>query len=72
MAHCMDQNRLIDLETKFAHQELAIEKLQEIIYAQEATIQRLEQSLKILKERVEGLARGDGAVGAAGEKPPHY
>ncbi len=68
----MDQDRLIELEIKISHQEIALEKLQEMTFAQDTAIQRLELSLKILKERMEGVAQGEGQVGAAGEKPPHY
>ena len=68
----MEQDRLVELEIKISHQELAIEKLQEQVYVQDATIQSLELSLKVLKARVEALAQGEGTIGPADQKPPHY
>jgi SlyX protein len=68
----VEQDRLIDLEIKISHQEMAIEKLQEMVYAQDAAIQNLEKILKMTRERIEAVARGEGQVGPANEKPPHY
>lgn len=67
-----EQDRLIDLEIKISHQEMAIEKLQELVYAQDAAIQNLEKILKVTRDRLEAVARGEGQVGPANEKPPHY
>ena len=68
----MTTDRLIELEIKISHQELAIEKLQEAQGEHEVTVQRLEQALKLLRERLEAALRGDGTPGPADEKPPHY
>lgn len=69
----MDHDRrLTELEIKIAHQELALEKLEQAVFAQDALLQKIEQTLKITRERMEAVARGDGAIGPAGEKPPHY
>lgn len=68
----IDQDRLIELEIKISHQEMAIEKLQDLVYAQDAAIQSLQKIVTITRERLEAVARGQGVVGPADEKPPHY
>jgi SlyX protein len=67
----MSEDRLIDLETKFAHQEMTLEELQKVVLDQNVVIDRLEKTLKILKDRLDALVRGDGSP-PVNEKPPHY
>ena len=67
----MSEERLIDLEMKFAHQERALEELQKTVYEQHAIIESLEKKLKLLKEKFEGTLAG-GGESPANEKPPHY
>lgn len=62
----MDDERLIHIETKLAHQELLIDELNQVIYKQQETIDQLEKALKILIKQVRP------ATGPANEKPPHY
>ena len=67
----MFEAKIIDLETKIAHQEMAIEELQRAVLEQHLANERLEKSLKKLAERCAGLM-GANDIGPAGEKPPHY
>lgn len=67
----MENDRIVEFEIKISHQEMAIEKLQQTVADQDSAIQKIELALRILKEKVEALARGDGTVGGP-EKPPHY
>jgi SlyX protein len=67
----MNDERLIDLEIKFAHQEMALEELQKAVYDQNAVIDRLEKTVKLLKGKLNAIERGDGAP-PVNEKPPHY
>jgi uncharacterized coiled-coil protein SlyX len=62
----------IELESKIAFQEMALEKLQKTVDEQQALLEKVNKSLALLKERFEAASRGDGAVGAANQKPPHY
>jgi SlyX protein len=64
----MDENRLIELETKIAHQELAIENLQNGFHEQSMLIDKLQKALKLLKESFESA----GEPAPRNEKPPHY
>lgn len=66
----MNEQRLIDLETKFSFQDSLIEELRQTVHAQHMTIEKLEKNLKVLMSRLEGL--DDSAIRTAHEKPPHY
>lgn len=63
---------LISLQTKVAHQELAIEELQKALFEQQSTIERLEKTMKVFKLRFEAVINGEGEIGPANERPPHY
>ncbi|WII72282.1 SlyX family protein [Bdellovibrio sp. 22V] len=67
----MSEQRFIDIETKIAHQEYMIEELNQVLYEQQKTIDKLEGLLTTLTKRLEGLGDGDNVRGP-GEKPPHY
>jgi SlyX protein len=67
----MNEQRLIDLEIKFSHQENVIEELHRAHYKNLTAIENLEKSLKLLTERFEAATSGSD-VGPANEKPPHY
>jgi SlyX protein len=66
----MDETRLIELETKIAHQEMAIERMQNALFEQSQIIASLEKSLKRLKDRCDEA--GMGTAVPPNEKPPHY
>jgi SlyX protein len=65
-----NDERLIELEVKLSHQEIAIEELQKSLFEQHLTIERLEKKLKLLLDRVEGSLNPE--VGPGNQKPPHY
>ncbi len=69
----MNDQRLIDIETKLAHQEILISELNQVIATQQATIDQLQAGLKGFFKRFREVNGEDGTqVGPAGEKPPHY
>lgn len=68
----MKEQRLIDIETKLAFQEDAIQQLHEVICEQQKQIDRLELTCKILLDRVKEMSLESGSNPAAHEKPPHY
>ena len=71
----MEQDqRLIELETKFAYQEETLRMLNEVVTAQQGQIERLSLICRQLVERVRAGDTGGGAVKgtAAEEVPPHY
>ncbi len=68
----MNDQRLIDIETKLAHQEILIGDLNQVMSLQQETISTLQAALKSFFKRYHE-ANGDAMpVGPANEKPPHY
>lgn len=65
----MNDERLINLETKFSFQEALIEELQQSIHIQYLAIERLEKTVKLLTDRILNSENSDSI---AHEKPPHY
>lgn len=72
LQHAMNEDRLIDLETRFAYQEETLRVLNEVVTRQQQQIERLELTCRQLLERVERV--GDGGVKGSlqDEVPPHY
>ncbi len=68
----MEEKRLIDLESKLAHQEILLEELHQVIYRQQQSIDGLETKLTILIQRLRDSSSGSADIGPGNEKPPHY
>ncbi len=66
----MDEIRLVELESKVSHQELAIEELQRTVYEQHLVIEKLEKTVKQLSRRFDDALGPE--VGPGNQKPPHY
>lgn len=65
----MNEQRLIELETKFSYQEKLIEELQQTVHAQYLVQSKLEKTLNLLVDQLKGI--GEEAH-PSHEKPPHY
>jgi SlyX protein len=68
----VNEERLIDLETKVAYQEQAIGDLSDVIYRQQKQIDQLERLCNTLTDRVQEMAEAAGSDKGGYEKPPHY
>jgi len=69
----MDEQRIIELETKLAYQEHTLNELNDVVSNQQQQIGKLEQLLTTLGSRLEALADAvPSGAPAAAEKPPHY
>lgn len=68
----MNEERLIELETRLTYQEAALQELNEIVTRQERRIGELETLCRQLLERVARLGQDLDKGGAADEVPPHY
>lgn len=66
----MDDNRIIDIETRLAHQDDTLQELNDAMSSQQAQIMELERLCKSLIDRVRSLSEGD--IDSGDEKPPHY
>jgi SlyX protein len=68
----MNEQRLIDIEVKLAHQEHALDEVNQVLTDQQAQLSRLEQVCQSLIERLRSLSDGSAADERDNEKPPHY
>ena len=68
----MSEERLIDLETRIAHQDHALAELNDVVTDQQARIMQLETLLRSLAERLASMAEEGQADGPVDERPPHY
>ncbi len=69
----MNEERLVNIETKLSFQEDLIEELNKTIYQQQQKIERLEAICEALARQVRSLAEAGGeGKGPANERPPHY
>ena len=68
----MSEDRLIEIESKLAHQEQLVLELNEVVTEQQSKIMQLEQLCKSLVERIRSL--GEAATGDTpqDDPPPHY
>lgn len=64
----MNEERMIDLETKVAFQDHQIEELRQTVHEQYLAIAKLEKAVKTLTEQVVSGQDNDPAH----VKPPHY
>jgi SlyX protein len=65
-----DEDRIIDIEIKLAHQENLVESLNQTVYEQGRRIDQLEAMVAKLAEHIRALR--DAGQGPLNEKPPHY
>lgn len=69
----MDEERLINLETKLAYQEETVRVLNEVVTELQLQVSDLRQFCRSLSERVVQLAADSPAkTTLAEEVPPHY
>ena len=68
----MADGRLIDIETKIAHQEHTIAELNDALASQQQQISNLEVLLRTLTDRVKSMAEAAPGGAADDAPPPHY
>lgn len=69
----MNEDRIIELEIKQAYQEDLIQALNQVVASQQLQIGKLEETCKLLHDKIKSLAfteRGQGE--GQDERPPHY
>lgn len=69
-----NENRLIDIESKLAHQELLLEQLNAVVTDQQTRIDQLKERCDSLLSRIQSMGESGGASTGApdDERPPHY
>jgi len=68
----VSEERIIEIETKLAHQEYTIAELNDALASQQSQISELELIMTALRERIRVLSEMAPASGNADEIPPHY
>lgn len=69
----MGEERLVNIETKIAFQDLTIQDLNDVLYQQQQQIEKLASICDLLMKQVKELSEFTPGSGApANEKPPHY
>jgi SlyX protein len=66
------EQRLTDMEMLIMHQGHVIDQLNEVVTAQQNSIDRLIKELKIIKEHLRGINASDNKLPSEEEPPPHY
>lgn len=72
MGSVVDENRLIDIETKLAHQEHSLAELNSALTNQQKQLTILEDLCESLVERVRSIPDGGSDGDPGDERPPHY
>lgn len=68
----MDEQRLIDLEIRYAHQDAALSELSEVVYRQGRELDALRRQVEDLRRQLRAMAPSDIATAAEETPPPHY
>jgi len=68
----MSDERLIDIESKLAHQDQLMLELNEVVTEQQAKIMQLEQLYRSLVERVRAMGESIPGDASQDDRPPHY
>lgn len=67
----VDDDRIVNIEVKLAHQEDALSALNAALTDQQAQITKLEALCRSLADRLRDLAEA-GTEDKGDERPPHY
>ncbi len=68
----MSEERLVDIETKLAHQDQLLAELNDVITKQQASIMKLDELFGSLVDRVRSISDAMPGDGDQDERPPHY
>jgi SlyX protein len=68
----MSEARIIELEIKLAYQEDLIQALNKAVADQQIQIGKLEQTCKLLNDKIKHMAQADRNPNIIDERPPHY
>lgn len=67
----MDEPRIVEIETKLAHQELLLEQLNSALTEQQSQLSRLQALSQRLVDRLQAVEQS-AASGSGDDRPPHY
>ena len=64
--------KIVDLETKSSYQEAALLDMSKAALERDARIERLEASIRLLRDKIQELSGEGRPPLPANERPPHY
>lgn len=67
-----DEQRLIELEIRFSHQDHFLRELNDVVVGQQLKIEQLEKAIIDLKRSINSEAGVKETRNLSDEKPPHY
>lgn len=68
----MNDQRLIEIETKVLFQEDTIEQLNQVVCRQQEQLQQMQTVLQTLTKNLKALLEANQDIRLGHEKPPHY
>lgn len=68
----MNEERIIELEIKQAYQEDLIQALNRVVADQQIQIGKLEETCKLLHDKIKSLNLAGYESSSVDERPPHY
>lgn len=68
----MSEERITELEIKVAYQDELIDSLDSVVTRQQAQIGKLEETCKLLHDKIKSLSHSEPANNQLDEIPPHY
>ena len=68
----VDDEKIVDIETKLAHQEHLLSALNDALTNQQAQIAELEHLCQSLLERLRAMSEAGAGNDNDDERPPHY
>ena len=68
----MNEDRLVEIETKMAFQENTIKDLSDAVYSQQKQIENINKTLKLLVDQIDDSSAISPRGNLKDEKPPHY
>jgi len=71
----MNEEKIIDLETRIAYQDDTLQELSDIIYQQQKQIDQLNKMMELMLGKLQDISQnqsGSQSTNIADEKPPHY
>lgn len=68
----MDEDRIVEIETRLAHQDQMLIELNDALANQQDSIITLERLCASIAERLRSLDDGESSSPPDDERPPHY
>jgi SlyX protein len=68
----MEESRIIEIETKLAHQDQLLIELNDVVTDQQTQLMRLDELFTAMLERVRSLGDNSPDDEPQDERPPHY